>query len=87
LAEIYGFIAQDSLIFAEETLNRLTRRSEQIALFPFSGRVLPQYEAWGVREIIEQPYRVLYVVGGEIDILAVLHGRQNLPPALPGLIQ
>ena len=40
-------------------VDRLTRRSEQIATFPLSGRMVPEYEAPDVREVIEKPYRLI----------------------------
>jgi len=42
---------------------------------------VPEYERDDIRELIEQPYRVIYQIGEEyIDVLSVLHSRQQLPP-------
>ena len=41
-------------------IDRLTKRSEQIAAFPRSGRMVPEYEAPDIREVIERPYRIIY---------------------------
>jgi len=60
-------------------VDRLTLRSEQIAIFPLSGRMVPEYEAEDIREIIEKPYRIIYRIKPEqIDVLAVIHGAQLL---------
>ena len=62
-------------------IDRLTGRSEQIASLPLSGRMVPEYEAPDVREVIERPYRIIYrIKPDQIDILAVVHGAQTLPP-------
>jgi plasmid stabilization system protein ParE len=62
-------------------IDRLTRRSEQIAVFPQSGRMVPEYEAPDLREVIERPYRIIYrIKADQIDILAVVHSAQLLPP-------
>ena len=62
-------------------IDRLTARSEQIASFPLSGRMVPEYQATDVREVIEKPYRIIYrIKPDQIDILAVVHGAQTLPP-------
>lgn len=62
-------------------VDRLTNRSEQIASFPLSGRMVPEYEAPDVREVIERPYRIIYrIKPDQIDILAVVHSAQMLPP-------
>ena len=83
LLAIYEHIAQDSPVYARRVVDRLTRRSEQIATFPESGRVVPEYEAPDIREVIERPYRIIYRIKADrIDVLAVVHGAQLLPPEL-----
>ncbi len=60
-------------------VDKLTRRSEQIANFPMSGREVPEYEAKDIREVIEKPYRIIYRVNpDQIDILAVVHAARQL---------
>jgi toxin ParE1/3/4 len=60
-------------------VDRLTRRSQQIGNFPFSGRTVPEYEMEQIREVIEGPYRIIYYIkADQIDVLAVLHGAQNI---------
>ena len=64
-------------------IDRLTKRSEQIAVFPRSGRMVPEYEAPDIREVVEGPYRIIYrITTDQIDILAVVHGAQLLSPDL-----
>lgn len=80
LASIYEHVGQNSGVYAERLLDRLTRRSEQIAEFPESGRIVPEYRDEQIREVIERPYRIIYrIKANEIDILAVIHGAQQLP--------
>lgn len=60
-------------------VDRLTRKSKQIAEYPFSGRSVPEYDLEQVREVIEGPYRIIYYIKlNQIDILAVIHGAMNL---------
>ena len=55
-------------------VDRLTRRSQQIVSFPFSGRRVPEYDVDQIREVIEGPYRLIYhIKSDQIDILAVIH--------------
>jgi toxin ParE1/3/4 len=83
LIGIYDYIARDSAFYAQRMVDRLTRRSQQIGDFPGSGRLVPEYEMPDIREIIEKPYRIIYrVTVDQIDILAVVHGAQLLPPEL-----
>jgi toxin ParE1/3/4 len=44
LDAIYNYIAQDFPEYAKCMVDRLTRRSQQIGKFPFSGRRVPEYD-------------------------------------------
>lgn len=55
LVNIYGYISQNSPVYAKRMVDRITRRSEQIADFPMSGRKVPEYESEDIREVIENP--------------------------------
>ncbi len=75
LDAIFAYIAQDSPEYARRMVDRLTRRSRQIARFPLSGRKVPEYEMDQIREVIEGAYRIIYYIKpDQIDILAVIHG-------------
>ncbi len=80
LTGIYQYIAQNSPLYAQRVADKIIRRSEQIAAFPQSGRQVPEYDAPDIREIIEKPYRIVYrIKADQIDVLAVIHGAQQLP--------
>ena len=80
LAAIHEFISRDSETYAQRVVDRLTRRSEQIAEFPLSGRKVPEVDLPQIREIVEGPYRVIYYIKpDQIDVLAVIHGAQQTP--------
>lgn len=79
LDAIHAYIAQDSPEYARRMVDRLTRRSQQIARFPLSGRRVPEYDLDQIREVIEGPYRIIYHIGpDQIDVLAVIHGARNV---------
>lgn len=59
LLSIYDYIAKDSVLYARRTVDVLTKRSGQIARFAKSGRVVPEYAAENIREIIEGNYRII----------------------------
>ena len=82
LAAIHSYVAQTSPEYARRIVDKLTRRSLQIAAFPFSGRAVPEYEINEVREVIEGLYRVIYLVkDDQIEVLAVIHSaRESLKP-------
>lgn len=79
LQAIYNHISQDSAVYATQVVDRLTQRSQQIAAFPNSGRMVPEFQSESIREVIERPYRIIYrIKPDQIDVLAVLHGAQSL---------
>ncbi|MDJ0559447.1 MAG: type II toxin-antitoxin system RelE/ParE family toxin [Microcystis aeruginosa Ma_QC_Ca_00000000_S207] len=79
LSSIYNYISQNSPQYAQRLVERLTRRSEQIANFPFSGRIVPEFETEQIREVIEGSYRIIYYIKPEqIDVIAVLHAARNI---------
>ncbi len=81
LRAIHEYVSQNSKIYANCLIDRLIRRSEQICLFPQSGRMVPEYRREDVREVIDRPYRIIYRIKAEqIDVLAVLHSAQQIPP-------
>jgi len=79
LVNIYEYIALNSPTYAKRMVDKITQRSMQIADHPHSGRKVPEYDAEDVRELIENPYRIIYrIKQNQIDILAVIHGAQLL---------
>lgn len=74
LASIHQHIAQDSDQYALRMVDRLTRRSQQIASFPRSDRKVPEYDTDNLREVIEGPYRIIYhIMPEKVDVVAVVH--------------
>jgi len=80
LVNIYEYIAINSPMYAKGMMDKITRRSEQIADHPCPGRKVPQYDAEDIREIIEAPYRIIYRIRPErIDVIAIVHCARLLP--------
>ena len=74
----YNYIAKDSPNYAKRMVDRLTRRSIQIAEYPVSGRSVPEYDMPQIREVIEGPFRIIYYIKPDgIDVLAVIHAVQD----------
>jgi toxin ParE1/3/4 len=80
LTNIYEYIALNSATYARQMVDRITRRSGQIGDQPLSGRMVPEYHAEDIREMIENPYRIIYRIKQDrVDVLAVIHGARLLP--------
>jgi toxin ParE1/3/4 len=79
LDAIFNHIAQNSQEYAKRMVDRLTRRSKQIAEYPLSSRKVPEYDSNQIREVIEGPYRIIYYIkSDQVDVLAVIHGAMNI---------
>ena len=77
---IHEYIAQSSPEYAQRIVDRLTRRTQQIRAIPLSGRVVQEYNAPQIREVIEGPYRIIYYIKpDQIDVLAIIHGARQSP--------
>ena len=79
LDDIYSYIAKDSPEYALRMVDRLTDRSIQIAEHAQSGRRVPECDMEQIREVIENPYRIIYhIKPDQIDIIAVIHCARNI---------
>ncbi|RLJ17529.1 type II toxin-antitoxin system RelE/ParE family toxin [bacterium endosymbiont of Escarpia laminata] len=79
LEAIYSYIARDSKTYALRTVDRITKKSQQIRAFPLSGRQVPEYEMEEIREVFVGPYRVIYYIkSNQIDVIAVIHGAMEV---------
>jgi plasmid stabilization system protein ParE len=80
LQAIHDYLAQTSPEYALRIVDRLTARSIQIATFPFSGRMVPEYELNEVREVVEGPYRIIYLIDSKqekVEAIAVIHSSRE----------
>lgn len=86
LRQIHDYIAQDSPIRAKQVVDRLTSRSKKLAVEPRADRRVPEYQQDDLREVLERPFRIIFLVGlDRIDIITVAHYRQRLPVKLKNL--
>ena len=86
LHDIQAYIASEAPNAAKKVVERLIRRSEQLAVAPESGRHVPEYPHTDIRELLEKPYRIIYRIStNQIEVLSVMHYRQCLPKQPKGL--
>ena len=82
LRAIHAYVARNSPEYALRVVDRLTRRSQQIAEFPLSGREAAEFGVPQIRQVVEGPFRIIYYIKpDQIDVLAVIHGAQQIPPS------
>jgi plasmid stabilization system protein ParE len=57
----------------------IRERIAQLTDFAMSGRVVPEYDAVGLREVIVRRYRVFYrLEAGGVEVVTLFHGAMNL---------
>ena len=85
LGAIAEYISLASPVYAEQMVERIVSRLRQAQDFPDSGRRVPEFGRSDVRELFEAPYRVVYrITSSSIEVVAVIHGRRDLPEHLAG---
>lgn len=85
LLDIVRHIQTDNPHAAKRFAGQIKRRTLRLERFPDSGRLVPEFPASGLREIIEGNYRVIYRVAMQpdrVEIITVRHGARLLlaPP-------
>ena len=77
---IRSYIAEDSNRYAELVVARIVRSVERLAMFPESGRIVPERNDPGIREVIVKPYRVVHRARPErVEILTVFRATRLFP--------
>lgn len=80
LHAIRRFIERDSPRYGRLVAERLFEATEQIALFPRAGRVVPELASESVRELIVGEYRIVYRVDDEVAVLLTIFRSSRLFP-------
>ena len=80
LDSITDYIAFDSPRYAQEFSDRVLEKIEQLETFPESGRIVPEFNADKIRELILGKYRIVYRVYGptKLVVLRIIHGSKLL---------
>lgn len=83
LRAVEAYIARHSPQYARSLIERIFARSGELADFPHLGPMVPEYDDEAIRELFEDPYRIVYrVLEAQIDIVAVVHASRRLPRGL-----
>jgi plasmid stabilization system protein ParE len=82
LYDIIDFISLDKKDVAKKIYNKLKEKAKSLELMPKKGRIIPELENYNIdlyREIIENPWRIIYRIDNqEVIILAIIDGRRNV---------
>ncbi len=76
--EAVAFVAEDSPQAALELLERILRGADSLSSLSERGRVVPERRDPAIREILVDPYRLIYGVDERgVVILGLLHQRRD----------
>jgi len=82
LEGLVSFIARDNPQAAERFGYAIIEKAEKLDGFALLGRVVPEFKIENIREIIHRPYRIVYRVQEQqnlIEILRVWHAARGIP--------
>lgn len=82
LESAVSFIARDNPARAESFGNELIDQTDTLEEFPESGRIVPEFNDEKLRELIYEPYRIVYRINEtkkEIEILRYWHSARGKP--------
>lgn len=86
LERIIEYIAIDSPSNALKVLTRIKKKSNALYIFPERGRIVPELQEFNIlqyREIIIDPWRVIYKVAGKkVFVVSVIDSRRNVEDIL-----
>lgn len=75
LSDIADFISIDSPLYAPKFVQKIIKSVERLNEFPFSGRIVPEFNNENLREIIFHNYRIVYrILPDLVEIVLVVHG-------------
>ena len=76
---IYGYIAQESVYYADQIVDDLYSRTQILLTQPDSGRVVPEIGNPHIRKVFEHSWRILYTTEFLMVmlVLRIIHFAQN----------
>lgn len=75
LKTLADYIAGDSILYAKRQVLKIKQETQVLKQYPLIGRKVPEFNHEQIREIVSNPYRIIYLIVNEqhIDILAIHH--------------
>jgi plasmid stabilization system protein ParE len=79
VAEAFAYIAVERPAAALRWFECVVTATESLSELPDQGRMVPEAQRQSVRELLVEPYRVVYFRGDDgLSILTVQHERRDL---------
>jgi toxin ParE1/3/4 len=84
LQSIFEYISKDSKVYAVRFVRSLIKATQRLEKTPNMGRIVPELEEHGFREVLYQNYRIVYrhlKQSSQVQILAVIHSARDFKKA------
>lgn len=76
---IAAYIARDSPSYSAAVVSKILDTTRNLSSFPFSGRIVSEFDDETIREKLIYSYRIIYRIQDEtVTIAAVIHGKRLL---------
>ena len=82
LKGIFEYISEDNPTAAHHFVSGLIAAIENLAEFPKSGRVVPEFREDTIRELIHRPYRLVYRLdetAKSLEVVRLWHAARGIP--------
>ncbi|GAQ17588.1 plasmid stabilisation system protein [Oceanobacillus picturae] len=78
LDNVCTYIAEDSEEYARMFARRIMEAIETTAVFPHSGRIVPELKDEKVREKVLSNYRIIYRINNDaVEVVRIIHNARN----------
>jgi plasmid stabilization system protein ParE len=79
LNDIIQHIAKDSPAYSERFGIHVAKAPKRLVKFPYSGRIVPEFNQETIRELIYGSYRIIYLIKeGDCYVTAIIHGSRDI---------
>ena len=79
LEAIATYISRDSASYAASVVNKILEVTRHLSNFPFSGRIVPEFNEEAIREQFAYSYRIIYRIHRQnVTVAAVIYGKRLL---------
>ena len=83
LIQVYSYIYQDSIHYAIKTIDEIAKLADTLAILPYIGRKIPEYDVQNKRELIYKSYRIMYKIeSNTVVIHRIWHSARQMPKRL-----
>jgi toxin ParE1/3/4 len=80
---IASYISRDSISYAGAVIRKIIHSTRRLETFPFSGRLVPEFEDPDIREVFAYSYRIVYrFAAAKVTIAAVIHSKREFTSAV-----